>query len=233
MQIQNQKIQNQKMQKMQKTKKEETVPITKRKLTVYQMALTGLMTAVLCVLGPVSLAIPVSPVPISLGSLAVYLTVSILGTRLGFLSCVLYLLLGLIGLPVFSGYAGGAGKLLGPTGGYLIGYLFLVLVSGFFLEHAEERTGHEKGCGRGNGKGCGGGLKFAGLLLGTGILYLFGTLWLSFGAGMSFYQALWAGVIPFIPGDIVKMLVALFLGTTVRGRLLQAGLDERGREKNY
>ena len=70
-----------------------------KKLTTHELTLTALMAAVLCILGPISLVIPVSPVPISLGSLAVYLAVTVLGARLGTLSCVIYLLLGLAGLP--------------------------------------------------------------------------------------------------------------------------------------
>ena len=109
---------------------EETLEDKKeeRRWTAAQLAMTGLMAAVLCILGPISLPLPFSPVPISLGTLAVYLAAVILGGRLGTVSCALYLLLGLAGLPVFSGYAGGAAKLFGPTGGYLTGYLFLAMV---------------------------------------------------------------------------------------------------------
>ena len=110
---------------------QDRIQVKRNRLTVYEMTLTGLMAAVLCVLGPVSLVIGVSPVPISLGTLAVCLAAAVLGPRLGTLSCLLYLLLGLAGLPVFTGYTGGAGKLMGPTGGYLIGYLPLALTAGF------------------------------------------------------------------------------------------------------
>ena len=72
-----------------------------KKLTTYQLTLTAVMAAVICVLGPISIAIPVSPVPISLASMAVYLAVTVLGMKLGTLSCLIYLLLGLVGIPVF------------------------------------------------------------------------------------------------------------------------------------
>ena len=101
-------------------------------LNVKQLALTGLMAAVICVLGPLALSIPVSPVPISLGTLAIYFVASVAGMKTGTLSVVIYILLGLAGVPVFTGFTGGVGKLFGPTGGYIIGYLFMALICGFF-----------------------------------------------------------------------------------------------------
>lgn len=173
-----------------------------------QLALIGLMTAVICILSPLSLLFPISPVPVSLGTLAVYFVISVLGMKRGFISVVIYLLLGLAGLPVFSGFTGGVGKLLGPTGGYLIGYLFLALICGFFTERFEEKRF----------------LQAAGMLLGTAACYLFGTLWLAHLNSMPFPAALAAGVLPFIPGDLVKMIIAMITGIPLRKRLRKAGL---------
>ena len=183
-----------------------------KKLTTYQLTLTAVMAAVICVLGPISIAIPVSPVPISLGSMAVYLAVTVLGMKLGTLSCLIYLLLGLVGLPVFAGGSAGAAKLFGPTGGYLIVYLFLALIAGAFVGRFAENKWKN--------------IAFAalGMILGTIVLYALGTAWLAYSAGMDFQAALWAGVIPFIPGDLVKMVIAVLLGSAVRGRLLRAGV---------
>ena len=185
-----------------------------KKLTTYQLTLTAVMAAVICVLGPISMAIPISPVPISLASMAVYLAVTVLGMKLGTLSCLIYLLLGLVGLPVFSGGSAGAAKLFGPTGGYLVGYLFLALIAGAFVGRYTENKWKS--------------IAFAalGMVLGTMVLYALGTAWLAYSAGMDFQAALWAGVIPFIPGDLVKMVIAVRLGSAVRGRLLQAGILE-------
>ena len=185
-----------------------------KKLTTYQLTLTAVMAAVICVLGPISIAIPVSPVPISLGSMAVYLAVTVLGMKLGTLSCLIYLLLGLVGLPVFAGGRAGAAKLFGPTGGYLVGYLFLALIAGAFVGRYTENKWKS--------------IAFAalGMVLGTMVLYALGTAWLAYSAGMDFQAALWAGVIPFIPGDLVKMVIAVLLGSAVRGRLLRAGILE-------
>ena len=94
------------------------------------MVRTALFSGILCVLAPVALPVPGSPVPLSLATFAVYLTGMILGTKQGVLSVLVYLFLGTVGLPVFSGFSGGIGILLGPTGGYLLGYIPCVLVTG-------------------------------------------------------------------------------------------------------
>lgn len=91
----------------------------------------GLMTAVTCILGPLSLPLPFSPVPITLTNFAVFLSIYILGMKYGTISLLIYLALGTIGLPVFSSFSGGLGKLAGPTGGYLFGFIFLALIHGF------------------------------------------------------------------------------------------------------
>ena len=97
-----------------------------KKLTTYQMAVTAVMAAVLCVLGP--LTVPIGAVPISLANFVICLTAWLLGPKFGTLSVVIYLVLGAIGIPVFSGYGAGLAKLAGPTGGYLVGYLLLAFI---------------------------------------------------------------------------------------------------------
>lgn len=168
-----------------------------------RMTVTALMTAVLCILGPLSLMIPVSPVPISLTNFAVCLAAVVLGMKRGSLACLLYLLIGFIGVPVFSAFTGGPGKLLGPTGGYLIGFLFLALIAGYFVD-------------RNPGKPAYG---ILGMILGTLVLYALGTAWLAYVAGMTFAQAMMAGVVPFLPGDAVKILLAALVGYPVKRRL--------------
>ena len=92
-----------------------------QKITTYQMAVTAVMAAVLCVLGP--LTVPIGAIPISLANFVICLTAWLLGPKFGTLSVVIYLAIGLIGVPVFSGYGAGLAKVAGPTGGYLVGYL--------------------------------------------------------------------------------------------------------------
>lgn len=173
-----------------------------------RIALIGLMTAVICVLGPVSFPLPISPVPISLGVLGILLAAYLLGMKWGTVSCLVYLLIGLVGVPVFTGFSGGLGKVLGPTGGYLIGYIFLSLFTGFFV-------------GKWPAKWL---LHLTGMILGAAAMYLFGTLWLAHLMKYSFVEALWVGVILYIPADLVKMAITLSLGGLIRRRLMRAGL---------
>lgn len=181
--------------------------IKAKKITTYQLAMTGLMTALTCILAPISLALPFTPVPISLTNFAVFLSVWLLGWRLGTASYLVYLLLGLAGLPVFSGFTGGASKLLGPTGGYLVGFILLALIIGFVFSRSENRL-----------------LRLGGMLLGMAAAYLFGTVWLAYQSEMSLLAAFGSAVIPFVPGDIIKMLVVLLIGPLIETRLKRAGL---------
>lgn len=177
-------------------------------LTVKQLALSGLMAAVICILGPWALNLPSSPVPISLGTLAIYFAVSVLGMKLGTLSVIIYVLLGLAGVPVFAGYTAGAAKLFGPTGGYILGYIFMALICGFFVDKWWNRLA----------------LNLLGMVCGTAVCYLFGSIWLAQQMSLTFSQALAVAVLPYIPGDIVKLIIAMVLGTQVRKRLIKAGL---------
>lgn len=183
---------------------------TTTRFTTFQIALVALMTAVTCIMGPLSIPIPISPVPISLTNLAIYFITCILGWKLGTLSYILYLCIGLAGLPVFSSFSSGFGKLFGPTGGYLIGFIFLAILSGICFEQTNNKI-----------------WQFLGLILGTAVCYLFGTGWLCYQADLTFYQGLWAGVIPYIPGDLVKIILAILFAPIIRRRLETAGFALR------
>lgn len=173
-----------------------------------QLTLIALMAAVICVLGPLSIPLPGGLVPISLTNLAIYFILYILGMKRGTISYLIYLLIGLVGVPVFSNFTGGVGKLFGPTGGYLFGFIFLSIIAGIFIDKWFDKWYF-----------C-----FIGMILGTAVCYLFGTAWLAYQAGYTFYAALWAGVIPFIPGDLIKIILATILGPQIRKRLKKAGL---------
>lgn len=180
---------------------QKRVPATK-------LAMIGAMTAVICILAPVSLPLPMSPVPISLTSLVLFMVVYVLGWRAGTVSYVIYLLVGILGLPVFTGFSGGIAKLTGPTGGYLIGFIFTAVISGRMLERYSGKTW----------------MSILGMELGMIIAYLFGTSWLAILSGNGFSEALTLGVLPFLPGDIVKIFLAAIAGPAVRKRLRRAGV---------
>lgn len=172
---------------------------------VHRLAFTAVMAAVLCVLGPLS--VPVGPIPFSFATLGIYLVLYPLGWRWGTASVLVYVLLGTAGLPVFSGFSGGLGKLLGPTGGYIAGYLFLAVIAGAFIQHGRNRF-----------------IQFLGMLLGTAVLYAFGTAWFCLQGGFALGVALQKCVWIFIPGDLAKMAIAVVIGPLVRRRLDEAGL---------
>ena len=170
------------------------------------MVLVAVMAAVISVLGP--LTVPIGPIPISLCNFGILMTIYILGMKKGTVSVLIYLLIGLVGVPVFSGFSSGPAKLLGPTGGYLIGYVPMALIAGYFIEKYSR--------------------KFIpgllGMILATAVLYLLGTLWLAKMAGMSFQAALAAGVIPFIGVDLAKMVVCAVVGPLIYRTLKRGSL---------
>ena len=179
---------------------------TTKKMSTRQMTFIALMTAVTCILGPLSIPLPFSPVPISFTNLAIYLSLYVLGLNGETITYLVYLLIGMVGVPVFSGFSGGFGKLAGPTGGYLIGFIFLTLIAGLLMKLFPGNKVMEA----------------VGLVLGTVVCYAFGTAWLCFQAHMSAAAGLAAGVIPYIPGDLVKIVVAMIGGTALRAALKKA-----------
>ena len=177
-----------------------------KQINTRQLTLIGVMAAVTCILGPLSL--PIGVVPISLTNLVIYFAIYALGGKRGTLSYIVYLFIGLVGIPVFSGFSGGLPKLFGPTGGYLIGFVFMAFISGIFIDKFSNKIY----------------MCFLGMVLGTIVTYIFGTSWLSYEAHMPFYKALTVGVLPFIPGDIVKITIASLIGPQIKKRLISAGL---------
>ena len=178
----------------------------KEQISIKTMALIAIFSAITCILAPFSL--PIGPVPISLTNLVIYFSLYVIGTWKGTASYVIYLLIGLVGLPVFSGFTGGPGKLFGPTGGYLIGFIPLAIIAGIFIDKFYSKWY----------------LCLVGMILGTVVCYAFGTAWLAYEAHMNFKAALWAGVIPFIPGDLIKMILAMIAGPILKKALNKAGL---------
>ena len=177
-----------------------------KKLTTYQMAVTALMAAVMCVLGP--LTVPIGAVLISLANFVICLTAWLLGPKFGTLSVAVYLCIGLIGVPVFSGYGAGLAKIAGPTGGYLVGYLLLALIGGLFIEKS-------------NGNPVVSGI---GLVLGDAACYVLGTAWFVFQMQCELGYALSVCVYPFIALDLAKIVVSCVVGALLRKRLVQAGV---------
>ena len=159
----------------------------------------ALMAAVLCVLAPISIPVPVSPVALTLATFALYLMAYILNPRQALAAVALYLLLGAIGLPVFSGYMAGISRFAAPGGGYLIGYLFLVGIGGWFVHRHSTLS-----------------LQLLGMFLGTLIMYLLCTFWMAYLTNISFLAAIPAGMLVFLPLDIIKIAFSAYIGRKVQ-----------------
>lgn len=177
-----------------------------KKTTVYQMTATALMAALMCVVGPLS--VPIGPIPVSFTTFVIYLAAWLMEGQAAAVSCCVYLLIGVVGLPVFSGYSGGPGKLLGPTGGYLIGFIFMAMICSAVTRRANYHAA----------------LSMAGMAAATAVAYGFGTVWFMVQAKVALGYSLMTCVVPFIPGDLVKIAVAGALGMTVRRGLMRSGL---------
>lgn len=170
-------------------------------MNIKKLTSIALMTAVICILAPLS--IPIGAVPISFTNLAVYFAVYLLGTKYATYSYLIYYLIGLVGLPVFSGFTGGIGKAVGPTGGCLIGFFFMAIISGIFIEKFKDSRI----------------MQLLGMVLGTVVVYILGTLWFSFVMDKTLAQSFMICVAPFIIGDLVKMIIAMYAGTEIRKRI--------------
>lgn len=178
----------------------------KQILETKDMTLIGLMAALMCILGPITITLPFTPIPISFTNLAIYFAVMVAGWKKGTISYLVYLLIGAVGLPVFSAFSGGLAKVAGPTGGYLIGFIFLSVIGGWFVEKYDGNPG----------------MCVIGMVLGTAVTYMFGTAWLCRQMHLTFVQGLYAGVIPYLPGDALKIFIAVVVGSQVRRAVRKA-----------
>ena len=184
---------------------ESTAEKTEKKVNVKDMTVIALVTAVICIIAPFSIPIAISPIPITLALFALFLAGIILGKWKGVVCTVIYLLLGMVGLPVFNGFSGGVQKLVGPTGGYLIGYLFLVFFTGLFVEKFPNKIPMY-------------------FVVGIIVCYAFGTVWFVLQYKVGFLEALTMCVFPYIPMDLVKLVAAVIIGSQVRKILIRQNL---------
>jgi len=164
---------------------------------------SAIFAALIAVLGLVSIPLPISPVPLTGQSLAIMLAGSILTPRQAGFSVLTFLLLGAVGIPVFAGLTGGIGILVGPRGGYLIGFLVGAIIIAL-LKGKKNTTWR---------------LAVANIVGGILIVYTLGILWLSFVTGMGLEKAFMAGALPYIPGDLFKAFVATVIGIAVNKQL--------------
>lgn len=170
-----------------------------KKINIRQMTLISLFAALTAVGAFIS--IPLQPIPITLQTLFTLLAGMILGSTLGATSQIIYVLLGIIGLPVFAGFKAGIGILFGPTGGFLFGFIISAYVIGKIIEVKKEKNIFY--------------YLLAGLI-GTLIIYIAGIAQLSLVTGIGVKKAIAVGMFPFLPGDILKIIAASFIASKLK-----------------
>jgi biotin transport system substrate-specific component len=158
---------------------------------VRRAAVVGMFAALTAVAAQIQTPLPFSPVPIVLSNFFAVLAGLVLGPRLGAASQVVYILLGAMGAPVFAGAHGGPQVLAGPTGGYLVGFVPAAAAAGA-LRGASLTAGRA----------------MLAAAVGAALIYVTGVPWLAETTGMALRRAVVVGVLPFLPGDTLKVVVA-------------------------
>ena len=153
-----------------------------------RMCRIALVTALLCVVGPMT--IPIGPVPVSMATLGVYLAGALLD-KYGTIAVAMYILIGAVGMPVFSGFGAGIAHIAGPTGGFIAGYLLCAAVIGFVAQRGKKDW-----------------MRIVSMVLGTVLCYAVGTAWFAIQTGVNISGAVVSCVIPFLPGDAMKIIAA-------------------------
>lgn len=171
--------------------------IIRRTMSAYDIVQISLFSAFISVCSIITINIGI--VPINFALVAIFITGYLLDSFKSFFSVLVYILLGCVGIPVFAGFKGGFSVILGPTGGFILSYLFVVLIVGLGAKYFKKR------------------MTIMCLFMGLGLIvcYLFGTLWFSINLKTEFVKAFSVCVLPFIPFDIGKIFIALLLGKKI------------------
>lgn len=177
----------------------------KEKLSTKDLTTMAMFAALITAMAWIPpIPLPFSPVPITLQNFGVFLTAILLGSKKGSMAVLIYTLLGAIGLPVFSGGTGGMGILLGPTGGYLIGFVIAAYLVGRIIESfSEPRPQHY----------------ILALIIGNIFIYGIGAFHLAQVLDLSLSTAIKIGVIPYLPLDVVKCVLTIAIAIPVKKRV--------------
>ena len=167
------------------------------KLTTREIILCGLFAALVSVLAQISIPLPFTTVPLTLQIFGIAITGLILGSKCGFISILIYLILGGIGVPVFAQFSAGIGVLFGPTGGYLMAFII-----GYIKEKSNSGI-----------------LTAISMIIGLAVVYALGTVMFSLVTGNTIINSLLYCVVPFVAVDLLKLVLAYIIGETVSKRL--------------
>ena len=191
----------------------------KNALTIKEITMMGIFTALTMVFAQIAIPLPFTPMPISFGLVAVYMAGIMLKPWHAVLTQLCYLLLGAVGVPVFGNFRGGMGALLGPTGGYLMIYPVMTFIVAMVLNSRKSRKAETK-----QNKNLRLVKASIAIVVSHIILYLGGTLWLCMTTETSFLVALAMAVYPFILLDIVKIVFCIMVLVPLRSRFLSMNL---------
>jgi len=174
-----------------------------RQSNTKKLVIIALFAAIICVSSYISIPLPFSPVPLTLQTFAIMLAGLILLPLEAAASVGVFLLIGIIGVPVFSGGSAGIGVVLGPTGGYLVGFLVGAIVISLLKG---EKVSFMR-------------MLIATTVGGVVVVYAIGVPWLANATGMDLGKAFTVGAVPFLIGDAIKVFVAVSAATTLRKQL--------------
>lgn len=172
------------------------------KLSTREIIMCGLFAGITSILSQISIPLPFTTVPLTMQIFAVSISGLILGPKNGFISQLIYILMGAIGMPVFAQMTGGINIVIGPTGGFILGFPIMALIIGYF-SYKFKNTKYT----------------ILGMILGLSLDYLIGTMMFTFITKMTFTQGIIACVLPFIPIDLIKIGLAVAVGTSISKRV--------------
>ncbi len=175
------------------------------KIATKEIVCVGMFAAILAVLSQISLPMP-SGVPVTLQTFAVALTGVVLAWKLGTVSTLIYILLGAVGVPVFSGFSGGVQVLVNYTGGLIWGFIVVALLCGIGIQRKNKVLGMALG------------------LAGLAVCHLFGVIQFMVVLKMGFAESFLLASMPYIIKDVISVVLAYIVGSQIRTRLIKAGL---------
>lgn len=181
----------------------------KSSVNTHRLTTCALLSAILCIFSVI--AIPIGTIPLTLGLFGVIVVGCLSDAKLSFTSVLIYILLGITGLPVFSGMRAGVTVVTGPTGGFIISYILVAPAAGFFFNHANKSSAHRYI------------LYITGALFCLLVCYTIAVIHFMFVMKCNLTQAIFECVLPFIIFDLLKTLSAFYISQSIITRIKQKG----------
>lgn len=175
----------------------------KKLFSVQNMVLIAVFTALIAVCSWI--LIPVEPVPFTLQTFAVFVTAGLLGSKRGAISVVVYVLLGLVGVPVFSKFGAGLSVIAGPTGGYIVGFIFTVVITGIIIKASKKMNNTGRII-----------MMAVAMAVGDIVCFAIGTIWFMVIMKTGLVATLGLCVFPYIIPDLIKIVVAVIVVDRMR-----------------